>query len=650
MFTDNIYHHSIWRQEVDMRLKNLSQWLEERDLLAPDVRSQLERIQLQNRSDKIMVAFVAEFSRGKSELINAIFFAGYGRRIMPASAGRTTMCPTELGYDARDTICLRLLPIETRLSPQSLVEWRLVPEQWTKVDLNVNDPEQLVAAMSKVAETIEVTEEQARALGFWHDNAADNPIPNDKGLVEVPRWRHARINMDHPLLRQGLIILDTPGLNAIGAEPELTMSLIPQAQAVVFLLATDTGVTASDLTIWKESLAGASDDASRFVVLNKIDTLWDALSTPQQVEKQIEQQRVESARILGLTEDRVMAVSAQKGLQAKVKGDAELLKSSRLDVLEDMLAKRIVERRQDIMLANMEAEAQDVRRQVQRTLGVRAAELSEQLEELKGLQGKSDSVVRHQRMRVAKEQENFEHSVSKTHAIRMVHHKALKQVYALLGNNQLRKEVAVLDSALRDSGFMKVGVKKVYAEAFERLQQLLDDAENKTEEIYELFGDMFKKFNSEYGFTLQIDIPPKLNAYAQELKEVEDGHIRYLGVGNLLKLSQPEFIDRLLRALASRLRIVFERALNEIEQWSRNLAGQIDSQLRERRRGLRRRLASIERAEAAASGLDERIEEIEEALHGVKKELKTFLQQMDHLLEDTTPQQEPPVLLAGLIG
>ena len=650
MFTDNIYHHSIWRQEVDMRLKNLSQWLEERDLLAPDVRSQLERIQLQNRSDKIMVAFVAEFSRGKSELINAIFFAGYGRRIMPASAGRTTMCPTELGYDARDTICLRLLPIETRLSPQSLVEWRLVPEQWTKVDLNVNDPEQLVAAMSKVAETIEVTEEQARALGFWHDNAADNPIPNDKGLVEVPRWRHARINMDHPLLRQGLIILDTPGLNAIGAEPELTMSLIPQAQAVVFLLATDTGVTASDLTIWKESLAGASDDASRFVVLNKIDTLWDALSTPQQVEKQIEQQRVESARILGLTEDRVMAVSAQKGLQAKVKGDAELLKSSRLDVLEDMLAKRIVERRQDIMLANMEAEAQDVRRQVQRTLGVRAAELSEQLEELKGLQGKSDSVVRHQRMRVAKDQENFEHSVSKTHAIRMVHHKALKQVYALLGNNQLRKEVAVLDSALRDSGFMKVGVKKVYAEAFERLQQLLDDAESKTEEIYELFGDMFKKFNSEYGFTLQIDIPPKLNAYAQELKEVEDGHIRYLGVGNLLKLSQPEFIDRLLRALASRLRIVFERALNEIEQWSRNLAGQIDSQLRERRRGLRRRLASIERAEAAASGLDERIEEIEEALHGVKKELKTFLQQMDHLLEDTTPQHEPPVLLAGLIG
>jgi hypothetical protein len=34
--------------------------------------------------------------RGKSELINAIFFADYGKRILPSSAGRTTMRPTEL--------------------------------------------------------------------------------------------------------------------------------------------------------------------------------------------------------------------------------------------------------------------------------------------------------------------------------------------------------------------------------------------------------------------------------------------------------------------------------------------------------------------------------------------------------------------------
>ena len=646
MFTDNIHHHSIWRQEVDARLKALLEWLQVRDLLAPEVQLQLEKMQAQNRSDKILVAFVAEFSRGKSELINAIFFAGYGRRIMPASAGRTTMCPTELGFDARDSACLRLLPIQTRLQHQSLMEWRLVPEQWVRVDLDVDDPDQLVASLGKVAETMEVTLAEARELGFWHDGASDNPLPTSRGMIEVPRWRHACINIDHPLLRQGLVILDTPGLNAIGAEPELTMSLIPQAQAVIFLLATDTGVTASDLTIWREFLAGANNDATRFVALNKIDTLWDALSTSEQIEGQIERQRAESARVLGVAEDRVMTVSAQKGLVARINGDAELLKRSHLDVFEHMLARHIVGRRQEIMLAQMAVDAQNVREQVQRVLNLRSAEMTEQLAELAGLQGKSDAVVRHQRLRVAKEQESFEHSIGRTHAIRVVHHKLLKQIYDLLGNKQLLKEASILNSALRDSGFMKIGVNKAYSAAFLRLDGVLRQAQAKAGEIHDLFDNIFKQLNSDYGFTLQVTAPPELDVFARELAEVEAAHAQYLGIANLIRLSQAGFIDRLLRALVSRLRIVFERALNEIEHWSRKMSGQIDAQLRERRRGLKRRLAAIDRAESAASELDERILELQASMQAIQAERNVFHRQMDRLLVDPALEQAALDLLA----
>src|SRR5690606_25264220 len=193
--------------------------------------------------------------------INAVFFAGYGRRIMPASAGRTTMCPTELAYDPELPPCLRLLPIDTRLKPQSLHDWRGLTGQWERVDLDVNDPKQLAKAIQKVAEVRHVTVEEARALGFWHDEVPeDNPLPGPDGLIEVPRWRHALINMAHPLLKQGLVILDTPGLNAIGAEPELTVSLLPQAHPVVFILAADTGVTKSDLGTWRQHLATPPDD------------------------------------------------------------------------------------------------------------------------------------------------------------------------------------------------------------------------------------------------------------------------------------------------------------------------------------------------------------------------------------------------------
>jgi hypothetical protein len=109
------------------------------------------------------------------------------------------MCPTELGHDASVPPCLRLLPIETRLQPQALMEWRLAPERWTRVDLDVNDPAQLAGAMEMVSEVNHVPVEQARALGFWHDeHPQDNPPVDAQGLVEVPRWRHALINMAHP--------------------------------------------------------------------------------------------------------------------------------------------------------------------------------------------------------------------------------------------------------------------------------------------------------------------------------------------------------------------------------------------------------------------------------------------------------------------
>jgi hypothetical protein len=117
-FNEQFEQHGVWRREFARQLKQLGEWMSAHDLMDAAVQERLQRLEGQLRSDRIMVAFVAEFSRGKSELINAIFFADYGRRIMPASAGRTTMCPTELGYDPQVPHCLRLLPIETRLQMQ----------------------------------------------------------------------------------------------------------------------------------------------------------------------------------------------------------------------------------------------------------------------------------------------------------------------------------------------------------------------------------------------------------------------------------------------------------------------------------------------------------------------------------------------------
>lgn len=611
-FTEHFDQHGAWRRAFALRLKLLSEWLRDHELLDAAVEERLRRLEHQIRSDRVMVAFVAEFSRGKSELINAIFFAEYGRRIMPASAGRTTMCPTELGYDAAVAPCLRLLPVETRLDSMSLADWRMAPEKWTRINLDVDDPEQLSQAMEKVAEVRRVTRDEARALGFWDDDIPENNPPVDgRGMVEVPRWRHALINIPHPLLKQGLIILDTPGLNAIGAEPELTVSLIPQAHAVVFILAADTGVTRSDLAIWREHLITESDSSdTRVVVLNKIDTLWDGLSTPEQVQAQIDRQCRTSAEILGVEEDQVIPVSAQKGLLAKVTDDAALLQASCLQNLEVKLGLDMLGRRQQILRSAVAGSIADLQAEAIRIINIRRRDFSEQKMELKGLSGKNASVIRHMHSRIEIEQQEFNTSGAKIQAIRSVHLKLLRDVFDLLGSKALKAELGGLSQLLRQPG-LKLGVRKAYADTFAKLHENLEKASRLSGEIQTMLQGAFRQLNTEHGFSLQAPRVPDMKRYRKDLKLVERSHSQYLGIGNTLKLAQPEFADRLVRALSTRLRVVYESALGEVELWNKSAAAQLDVQLRERRRSFGRRIEAIERIQNAASGLAERISEIE---------------------------------------
>ena len=641
-FNDQFDQLGAWRREFALRLKLLSEWMKDNELLDAAVEERLRRLGTQVRSDKVMVAFVAEFSRGKSEMINAVFFAGYGRRIMPASAGRTTMCPTEMGYDPEVPACLRLLPIESRLQPQALMEWRMVPEKWTRIDLDVNNPQQLASALEKVAETRKVTQDEARALGFWHNQAPeDNPMVDAHGMVEVPKWRHALINIAHPLLKQGLVILDTPGLNAIGAEPELTVSLIPQAHAVVFILGADTGVTKSDLAIWREHLTTETDTAeTRLVVLNKIDTLWDDLSTPAQIEAQIDRQKISTADILGIPRDRVIAVSAQKGLVAKVTDDEALLQRSCLPLLEDALGRGMMGKRQRILASAMATGITDLRAETARVINIRKRDLTEQMVELKGLQGKNAVVIKHMRSRISQEQAEFDLGGAKIHAVRSVHLKLLREVFGILGSTALKKEMSQLSGRLLEKG-LKLGVKRAYGDTFDRLRANLQNVQNLCGEIQSMLGATFRQLNGEYGFSLQAPSEPQMAQYVTDLDMVERSHIQYLGIANAFKLAQPEFADRLVRALSQRLRSIHEMALGDVELWSKSAAAQLDAQLRERRRNFSRRIEAIDRIQQAAGGLEDRIQDIDQQEAALSQVELKLIELTDYLIAANQPAVTP---------
>jgi len=294
-----------WRERLHGAISDYRGWLYKQELSDAQTDQRLGEILGTLTDNRLYAAFVAEYSRGKSELINAIFFATYGQRVLPSSAGRTTMCPTELLYDRDSAPSLRLLPIETRNTGTTITEYKGFPDEWKTFPLNTADAEMAAETLQKITEIKTVEEEDAQAMGLHvaHDEAHEDGMHlTDEGLVEIPAWRHAIINIPHPLLEEGLVILDTPGLNALGAEPELTLNLLSSAHAVVFILAADTGVTKSDMAVWRDHISKAENASAKgtLVVLNKIDALWDELRDWGEVENEIERQSKETAKTLNV--------------------------------------------------------------------------------------------------------------------------------------------------------------------------------------------------------------------------------------------------------------------------------------------------------------------------------------------------------------
>ncbi|MGE5241893.1 MAG: dynamin family protein, partial [Bacteroidota bacterium] len=144
--------YSEWRQGLAAGVTELKAWLQQQELSDSQVDQRLEHVLSTLRDDKLYVAFVAEFSRGKSELINAIFFADFGQRLLPSSAGRTTMCPTELLYDASRPPSIRLLPIETRLKDATVTEFKEYADEWVTFPLDLGAADRMAEVLARVSQ------------------------------------------------------------------------------------------------------------------------------------------------------------------------------------------------------------------------------------------------------------------------------------------------------------------------------------------------------------------------------------------------------------------------------------------------------------------------------------------------------------------
>jgi hypothetical protein len=381
--SDQLSVYFEWKRELIAKIEFFQNWLIENNLNSFDIEQRLAQGKQLLAEDQLTIALVGEYSRGKTELINALLFSNFGQRILPSQAGRTTMCPTEIYFDSSlGKSFLKLLPIETRLKNDSIQSLKEEEQLWQHVDIDLNSPQQMAEALSELAATKVLNAGQAQALGF--DQRMLDMHAEQGNKVRVPVWRHALLSLDNPLLRKGIRFLDTPGLNALGSEPELTISMLPKAQAIIFLLSADAGVTASDMAIWKEFIDHRHADyrAGRFAVLNKIDVLWDDVQGEQHVLDSIQRMRQTTAQQLGIDEEDVIAISAKQALIGKIMADEARIKRSELPHLEGIIVQGILEQKERLICDDLIADIQQMIHGAMAILNQRLASMYERYDAL----------------------------------------------------------------------------------------------------------------------------------------------------------------------------------------------------------------------------------------------------------------------------
>jgi hypothetical protein len=635
--------YSDWRERAATALRRYQAWLRQAQLADAAGEQRIERMLARLQNDTLTIAFVAEFSRGKSELINAIFFADYGQRILPSAAGRTTMCPTELLYDETLPPSIRLLPIETRAEAQSTSDFREQSQAWTVLPLDISSGDGMLEAFRQVSLTKRVAAEEAQRYGLYDASDAVSALALDAdGMVEISQWRHAIVNFPHPLLKQGLVIIDTPGLNAIGTEPELTLNLIPNAHAVLFILAADTGVTHSDIEVWRDHIGGG---AGRMAVLNKIDSMWDELRSPQEVEAQIERQVAGVAQALGLAARQVFPVSAQKGLVAKVGRNAALLHKSRLPALENALSGELIPHKQEILRAQLGAEIAHLAASRQALLAARARSVVEQLLELKSLRGKNQNIIGHMMKRIDVEKKEFDDSLLKLHGTRTVFSRLSTEVFTSLGMDILKANIAQTRDAMQRSRFT-AGFRAAVKQFFDQMQHNLVLSGEKTDEIGEMMSVMYRKFSTEHGLALSTPMPFSLDKYRQEIAMIEGVYQRQFGTAVLMTTRQVVLMQKFFDSIASRVKQSFLQANRDVEAWLKVVMAPLEAQIREHKKQLKQRMQSIERIHLATDSLEEKVQAFEQLQAELERQKRALAALEAALNNVVAAEREPAAALA----
>ena len=271
-------------------------------------RNDLARLSESVKNDSFKVQIVGTFKNGKSTFINSIL----GEEIMPAYALPCTAIVNEIKWG------------ETK---RAVVHFRdPIPEKLPS-GVPAVAMEHINKYNRKEVPPLVVPYDEIEKYAVISLNSG-----NDEFDFQSP---YKKIEVFWPLeiLKNGVEIVDSPGLNESLTRTEVTMDYISKADAVLFVLDATRILSADEMTVIDNTIRkqGFSDP---FIIINKFDAVR---KTEREKMREFIHEKLGS-----YTDKEFFFVSALNALDGKLDHDDELLRSSGMPEFEKALANYLV--------------------------------------------------------------------------------------------------------------------------------------------------------------------------------------------------------------------------------------------------------------------------------------------------------------------
>jgi GTPase SAR1 family protein len=253
------------------------------ELDSPSFADALGRLETRVLSDGFTVIVMGEFRRGKSTLINALL----GQRVLPAFAYPTTAIISQVRYGDHRRAVLHSLPT------------------------SAGTPAPFEVAIDELAHYVVI---------------GDDPnVPNPYEKVEV-FWP-----LD--LCRDGVEIVDSPGLNEAPERERVTLGFLERADAVVFVSDITAPFSESERRVLEHELLPLGHE-DIFFVYNKVNLIPEEEREMTVLKATQRVQRGSDGDGVGLKVNRLFFVNARGALESRLAGDSAGFRACGLEQLE----------------------------------------------------------------------------------------------------------------------------------------------------------------------------------------------------------------------------------------------------------------------------------------------------------------------------